>query len=138
MSSNDSTLRFPPESAGASEGVADLESRVRALEEKVEMRGYDTRPIYEKHENDISHLQETIAELKDLVNELWSRTTMSEEQVLVFRGNMYYAEGDDVPWCPHCYETSKLRRHLTPQVTHGEYQCSKCENFFEARPPEDW
>ena len=33
-----------------------------------------------------------------------------------------------------------LRRHLTPQLTHGEYQCSKCENIFEsqARQPEEW
>lgn len=140
MSSNDPTLRFPPESPGATEGVADLERRVLALEEKVEKRGYDTRPIYEKHENDISELQKDVATLKELVDELLSRKTISKEQVLVFRDGMYYAEGDDIPWCAQCYETNGLRRHLTPQSTHGEYQCSNCDRFFEsqARQPEEW
>ena len=65
MSSDDPTVRLAEHYADSeAPSIPELLRRIRALEEMVARRGYDTRPIYEKHEVEIIALQEQVEILK--------------------------------------------------------------------------
>lgn len=65
MSNNDLTeiLAHPGAESGTSL-VSELQNRLSKLEELITRRGYDTRPIYEKHELEINALQQEVEVLK--------------------------------------------------------------------------
>ncbi|HJQ25039.1 MAG TPA: hypothetical protein VKA60_14065 [Blastocatellia bacterium] len=65
MSSDDPTVPLTEHHADSAEpSIPELLRRIRALEELVARRGYDTRPIYEKHEGEIIALQQAVEVLK--------------------------------------------------------------------------
>jgi hypothetical protein len=64
MSSDDPTVPLTNQHISDHELIRILERRVRELEQVVARRGYDTRPIYEKHEAAITALQEELGKLK--------------------------------------------------------------------------
>lgn len=52
--------------------------------------------------------------------------------VLVMRDGLYYAEGDPLPFCPVCFESSRKALHLTdrkdtPPAIAGRYHCQACK-----------
>ncbi|MGH9760044.1 MAG: hypothetical protein ACREDR_10130 [Blastocatellia bacterium] len=62
----DPTVQLPVvNDAALAEELRNLRKRVADLEEKVAHRGYDTRPIYEKHEKDIGSLSERVTTLEE-------------------------------------------------------------------------
>ena len=67
--SEDPTKNLPASQKGTLEqilaAVRSLESRLQSLENKVEERLYDTRPIWEKVQADIAQLQEGLQRLEE-------------------------------------------------------------------------
>jgi len=95
MGTEDTTQELP-------RAIVDLEDRVASLEKKFQERGYDTRPMFQAHEERISLLEKAIELLRG----------SPELAKMTFAYQMYWAEGDKVPYCPHCYEDKKQRLHL--------------------------
>jgi hypothetical protein len=65
-------------------------------------------------------------ELKEKVRQL----QFDKKNPLTFRNGLYYAAGDDIPWCPHCYEVSHIRTHLIRDQNFkviGYYKCTHCD-----------
>ncbi len=118
---------------------------VQGVKEIAELvRKYNDFPLYEK----IVNLQEQVLELtsercalRDENDTL--KTQLVERTKTAFRNPYYFAEGDEVPLCPRCYETTnrQLRVHLTHpacELTNGFGRiCRSCKWFFlegEQRP----
>lgn len=62
MASEDRTEKF--------EGFDELERRLNALERRFEERGYDTRPIYEAHEDRLTTIERSIQDLQKEIQNL--------------------------------------------------------------------
>ena len=119
-SSEDPTQKLP-------RAIVDLDKRIEVLERKFEDRGYDTRPFFEEHERRIAALEEELPKLK-IANE----QTSARIGPLRFEHGLCWASGDEVPFCPHCWEGKPHeKRHLQPHGDPGHYWCSKCGNFFK-------
>jgi len=71
-------------------------------------------------------LQEENLVLKQRVKEL--EDSLAFKGRLAFRPPYYYAEGDDVPFCPTCWEADHIPMHLTGHRTEEgtDYACAKC------------
>ena len=95
MGSEDTTAPLP-------KALVDWEERLSKLEAKFEQRGYNTRPMYEVHEERIAKLEKQLGELR-----LQIRTDLS------FRDGAYWAQDDETPFCAPCFETKGKRVHLT-------------------------
>ena len=56
---------------------------------------------------------------------------------LTFRAPLYYAEGDEVPYCPRCWEADHAAMHLVAMSWSGRtrYDCPKCN--WTQLPPDD-
>ena len=118
--------------AAAVQGVKEIADLVRK---------YNDYSLYEK----IVHLQTQVVELttercalKDENDVLKSQ--LSDRVQTVFRNPYYYTDGDEVPLCPRCYETSsrELRVHLThpaSELDNGFGRiCRNCKWFFLEGP----
>lgn len=117
MGSEDTTAKLP-------KALADWEERLSALEQKFVDRKYDTRPIFEAHEERIKILEAQVAKLKK----------EPAQADLTFARNMYWAKEDQVPFCPNCFEgTKQERRHLQPYGDPGQYKCTNCKQYFKDR-----
>jgi hypothetical protein len=63
---------------------------------------------------------------------------------LEHRRSVYYASGDPVPFCPHCYEASAGKRiHLSgPMPLHASkaerWDCYACNTYYVAEPGENF
>ncbi len=97
-------------------GDVDLKRRIVDLEDQVAALARERRVLAEGNEG--------------LKRELAIRVKTS------FRNPYWYAEGNDVPLCPKCYESSeyKLRIHLThparPFNGGNQRHCKNCDQFF--------
>ena len=50
---------------------------------------------------------------------------------------LYWCEGDDTPFCPYCWERSKLAIHLSNY--HGNYcKCMECKTTYAAGEEKDF
>lgn len=56
-----------------------------------------------------------------------------------YRRGLYYQTGDPIPFCPHCWETSNKRIHLSgpipmanPEIEYWE--CHVCDKDYDAKP----
>ena len=97
-------------------GDVELKRRIVDLEDQVAELARERRILAEENE--------------ELRNELQARAKTS------FRNPYWYEDGNDVPLCPKCYESSgyKLRIHLThpaEQWSGGmRRHCATCDVFF--------
>ena len=67
-------------------------------------------------------LQKNLQEIQD---------KLSQVDKMTFRSPFYYAEGDDVPYCPRCWEADKKAVHFHEPIQGGSgpyYYCPECKN----------
>jgi len=92
----------------------------------------------------ILDLQGEIMELTQVNRELQTKLTELENTLtqvgkMEFRSPFYYAEGDNVPHCPRCWEVNRRPVHLTPPrptVAGPEYNCPECNfQIYHPRRP---
>lgn len=122
--------------------VVSASAAIQGIREIADLvRKYNDYPLYEK----IVHLQEQLLELSSERGQLRDENDTLKAQLehrtqTRFRNPYYYAEGDDVPLCPRCYETSagRLRVHLThpaSEMQNGYGRvCRSCKWFFLEGP----
>lgn len=86
----------------------------------------------------IMELREAVVELQDENSELKQQLKAMENQLnfnksLRFESPFYFAENDEVPFCPKCWEADKKAVHLPPphQVVSGaRHDCVECKSVF--------
>lgn len=66
--------------------------------------------------------------LKKQVKEL--EEAMAFAGKLTFKAPYYFAEHDDVPYCPTCWEDQKKAVHLARSVTATWMECRRCHSVF--------
>jgi hypothetical protein len=71
-------------------------------------------------------LEEEVAEIKGL---------LAFSKRLTFRQPYYYAEDDDVPYCPQCWEADQKPIHLIGRHSSEgmNYSCTNCQTTYTAR-----
>jgi hypothetical protein len=88
----------------------------------------------------VADLKIAYAALQDENLKLINKLKEDKSNPLQFRNALYWAEGDNIPFCPVCYEANKDRHHLIPhhRNTYGVllYKCGHCDSndkkwFFE-------
>jgi hypothetical protein len=55
---------------------------------------------------------------------------------LIFKPPFYYANGDQIPYCPTCWETDHVPIHFPPprrQGAEARYICPKCKNNIDIK-----
>ena len=122
--------------------VVSASAAIQGIREIADLvRKYNDYPLYEK----IVHLQEQLLELSSERGQLRDendtlKTQLEHRSQARFRNPYYYGEGDEVPLCPRCYETSSggLRVHLThpaSEMQNGYGRvCRSCKWFFLEGP----
>jgi hypothetical protein len=81
---------------------------------------------------ELAELQDELRAKDDKINELENRLLVKLS--LKFDGKLYWAENDEVPFCPVCYEKDDKNFHLT--FTEGfdyfpaKHSCKVCTNEF--------
>jgi hypothetical protein len=122
--------------------VVSASATIQGIREIADLvRKYNDYPLYEK----IVHLQEQVIDLSTERGQLRDENESLKEQLghrsqTSFRNPYYYAEGDEVPLCPRCYETSSggLRVHLTHPAVEMQNGfgrvCRSCKWFFLEGP----
>lgn len=81
---------------------------------------------------DLASVQDTLRskdeEILRLNNEIYKRNA------LTFDGKLYFMEGDDVPFCPVCFESETKHHHLNYypifQGSLPYHKCKICKNVF--------
>ncbi len=85
-------------------------------------------------------LQEENLKLKTENIELKKKEELQEK--VKFKRKVYYREGDDVPYCPYCYEKHQLLLHFTesgPTPEGGQfYDCQECRRVYKTKDEEDF
>ena len=78
--------------------------------------------------------QENLA-TKEKIRDLESSSKIRDE--LKFKQPYYYKEGDQVPFCPHCWEANRLPIHLSGPNHNNDrsvyYTCNHCRQAFPMR-----
>lgn len=78
-------------------------------------------------EGDIIELTKENRDLKKEVEQLKSQLAFSKK--MEYRSPFWFAEGDDVPYCPNCWEGDKKAIHL--RNWSGALRCSQCNEVYE-------
>jgi len=84
-------------------------------------------------------LQEENLKLKKENGELKEKIELQEK--VQFKRKVYFRDGDDVPLCPKCFDSSKLLVHIHERGRKGPqkiYQCPQCEIQYGRRGEEDF
>ena len=84
-------------------------------------------------------LQEENLRLGNENHELKKRIELQE--TVTYRLKLYWRDGDDVPFCPYCYEKSKLLMHMDGSGTLANaeefYSCEECNRTYRAGPSDE-
>lgn len=109
---------------GTAKQVAELAKRVGQMElyrQLVDLQGEIV-----KNEGEIVRLSRENHELKVKLEGFERQLQFSKS--LTFRAPFHYADGDDVPYCPRCWESDHLAMHLVSMPWSGgtRYDCPKC------------
>jgi hypothetical protein len=84
-------------------------------------------------EQEVHDLSREKRRLENRTDELES--ALRFKATLVFRSPFYFAEGDDVPYCPSCWEKDRATIHMVlfdRYMSGKTYQCPQCK--FERYP----
>ena len=78
-------------------------------------------------------------------NLLHSGPTPGEPSQYVYRRRLYYKSGDDVPFCPYCFEASAKKAihlfgpdHIFDDKTSEIWHCPSCQQRYTARQGQDF
>ena len=96
-------------------------STVEAQEKIMELR----EATIELQEENIG-LKQKIVELEEILN---------KKEKMEFRAPFYFMDGDEVPFCPRCWEVENNAVHFPPPFnsSHGlVYTCSECDSTINA------
>ncbi|HEE9963543.1 TPA: hypothetical protein R8G41_000472 [Citrobacter freundii] len=55
---------------------------------------------------------------------------LKDKSTFIFKNDVYWKASDEIPFCPHCYETQNTKRHMQRfAVMKGQYSwfCSVCK-----------
>jgi hypothetical protein len=90
-----------------------------------------------------SELNMELAKAQNLIAELLNKNRELEQECqtlkddkadpLQWKKELYWKDGDDVPFCPHCYEGGKFKYHLHtiyPTNVSKAYHCTHCNNHY--------
>ena len=92
-------------------------------------------------EEKILALQDEILDLSNENQEIQNKHTellkmLAAQSGLIFKDPFYYAEDDDIPLCPRCWEVELKKIQLTgPLESVGGavgYRCKSCDTLFYA------
>jgi rubrerythrin len=90
-------------------------------------------------------LQKKILEAEDQVREVTQEKRRLEDRVeeleralklkntMKFKAPFYYQEGDEVPFCPACYEKDGRAVHVVKNDD-AEWYCNVCKTFYDGGP----
>ena len=81
-------------------------------------------------EEEIYQLSRENRDCRERVDEL--ETALAFQGELTFRAPMYYAIGDDVPYCPNCWEGDDRAIHMILWPS-GDYHCPQCKTMCSPR-----
>ena len=79
-------------------------------------------------QGEIMELTQGNRELQTQLQEL--QDTLSQVGQMTFRSPFYYADGDEVPYCPRCWEVDKRAVHFPPPFHSAAgpvYTCPECK-----------
>jgi hypothetical protein len=66
------------------------------------------------------------------------KAKVSAKLEMKFRAPFWYVDGDDVPYCPRCWEAEARQVHLHGRVADGSrFDCLNCKNIFYRDRPND-
>ncbi|AWL12013.1 hypothetical protein HMF8227_01539 [Saliniradius amylolyticus] len=82
---------------------------------------------------EMAEVQQALLDKDSRIKEL--EEILQKKRLLEFDGKLYRAEGDDVPFCPVCYEKDDKTHHLSyakrAKYTPSPYHyCKICNNKF--------
>jgi len=90
----------------------------------------------------LMQLREEALELQEENLTLKKENLKSKEQIELqekvhFKKKVYYRDGDPIPFCPYCYEKSKLLIHLSQETgAAGKeqeiYRCQECGTEYSS------
>ena len=64
------------------------------------------------------------------------------QEKLKFKRKVYFRDGDEIPFCPYCYEKSKLPIHLSGPIKGDQncqlYDCQECGTEYRTVGEEDF
>ena len=61
------------------------------------------------------------------------KATLALKAKLTFRAPFWFAEGDDVPYCPNCWEGQRKAIHVQGPIDVAagtRYDCMQCQKMF--------
>jgi len=96
----------------------------------------------------VMQLREEALELQEETLKLRKENLMLKEKIelqekVKFKRKVYFRDGDEVPFCPYCFERSNLLIHLSearPFVDgrNALYICQECNKSYETKGEEDF
>lgn len=84
-------------------------------------------------------LQEENLKLRTENIELKKKEELQEQ--VKFKRKVYYRDGDEVPFCPYCYDKEKSLIHLIFRYTDEGYEihyCQGCKTHYKTKGQEDF
>lgn len=79
----------------------------------------------------IFSIEQERLELQTKINDLEKALAFNKK--LIFKAPMYYADGDETPYCPRCWENNKKAIHLVFDEFNVAHDCPECKFHH---PPE--
>jgi len=79
-------------------------------------------------QGEIMELTQANRELRENMQKLEDK--LSQVEKMTFRSPFYYTEGDDVPYCPRCWEVNRKAVHYPEPrntVSGTMYTCPECD-----------
>ncbi|PTP82118.1 hypothetical protein [Vibrio splendidus] len=85
---------------------------------------------------ELADVQQVLIEKEQEINRL--SCLLDKKKTLKYDGVLYRSEGDDVPFCPVCFETNDGHYHLTfykdDEYGYDHHCCRVCNNkYYEKR-----
>lgn len=66
-----------------------------------------------------------------------AKSLLAQRAQMQYRDSYYWVAGDEVPFCPKCWEVDRIQTHLSPikkMASGDERLCHNCNTRFEEGP----
>jgi len=78
---------------------------------------------------EVFELAEDNRNLKEEIRTLKAKEDFKEN--MKFKSPFWYLEGDEIPYCPRCWENDIKAIHLIPAPNEAYKKCPQCKSVFE-------